>query len=190
MAKNKYPDSLSLEDCRDFNHLYMKLRDFYCIESYNPSDVIIEVLMQQYGIVRSEKHSSAVLRLFKCVAQNHVRDISRLTTKQGKGRHKFITSTSYKNYRQGLIISMFELLMSKGISQNRAAQILTNKGMSKGVKRRYHEAKKNGAAIKFASVKSAEASSLRSNGIEKRGSLDDELYTKLEYLMNEFAKMK
>ncbi len=181
MPKNRYPDSLRLAECRDFSHLFTKLRDYYDISSYNPKDVIIEILMQQYGIDRSSKAPSANFELFKCIAFEHVPETYQLSLKYYKDNQKETSKKSRMIFRQALTIVMFQILSIKGVSQNKAAYILTSKGMSKDIKRRYHEAKKNASAVKLAT--------LYSQGIAE-GVNNGKIDQMLERIMKEFRVFK
>jgi hypothetical protein len=152
MAKNKYPDSLGLADCKNFYDLFEKLRNFYGTKSVNYKDVIIEILLQQHTIDRSENNSLQMHELFKCIAKDYVPDTYKASGGHIREYERNIDIRSSKNSRQGYIIAMFDLVMARGVSQNRAAQIIENKGMSKGIKRRYHEAKKNESAVNRAGI--------------------------------------
>ena len=90
-----------------------------------------------------------------------------------------------KTERQAFIVAMFDLVMRRGVSQNRAAQIIENKGMSKGVKRRYHEAKKNKSAVTLALI-----IGLPQNVVETWGRSENLVLCELESLIKEFKKLK
>lgn len=147
MAKNKYPDSLGLDDCYDLLSVMNKLVDFYEMEFLDFDDLIMEILSHRYGLKKSGDELDDSLALLKVIIKDFVPN---LTERHFYGMNEYVRDAEIKKKltnRQASIIAMFKVYESEGKSQNQIASILVNKGMSKGLKVRYHEALRNQEAI-------------------------------------------
>ncbi len=152
MPKNKYPDSLGLADCSHFSEIFLKLHSFYGHKKLDYKEVIIEILMQQHEIDRSGSHFTQMQMLFEFVAKDYIPDTYKASGGLIRDNERKMDEQSSKTRRQAHIVAMFILVMGRGVSQNRAADIIESKGMNKGVKRRYHEARKNEVAVGYSSL--------------------------------------
>jgi len=119
------------------------------------------------------------------VAKDYVSDTYKASGGHIREFERNIDVQTSKTERQAFIVAMFDLVMRRGVSQNRAAQIIENKGMSKGVKRRYHEAKKNKSAVTLALI-----IGLPQNVVETWGRSENLVLCELESLIKEFKKLK
>lgn len=147
MPKNKYPDSLGLDDCKDMSDVIDKLKMFYEMEYAYFDDLIREILRHKYGLNKSDDENDDDYQLLKHLLIDLVPGTPKDIIFNINEYDRDVEFRKKITNRRASIIAMFKIYESKGKSQNQIANILANKGMSKGLKVRYHEALRNEEAV-------------------------------------------
>jgi hypothetical protein len=147
MPKNQYPESLGLGECNGLYEVISKLGDFYEMEFNDFDDLIMEILRHRYGLKKSGDEMDDSKELLKVLIKDFVPNLTERHFYSIKEYARDVEIKEKLDNRQASIIAMFKIYESEGKSQNQIAKILANKGMSKGLKVRYHEALRNPEAI-------------------------------------------